>query len=198
MALFPTPPGFKPFGTVSVPVHNQKTDQSSNCSVQLSIQTLQKQGKYVTAREYSGCQCNGQDQCDPVYKYPTITLKPRCCPTTPPTPSCPKTCSFEVTAKRGNKNVKESVQGMCSSSFALEQFAGKSGSAAVCPEGYLNSKQPCKAGQDCGVCCVEATSRKLSIWYGAVRFNVSGVQDPLAADIRQDLACFVSLTSSRC
>lgn len=59
----------------------------------------------------------------------------------------------------GSEYEEVKVTGLCSSNFNLKASGcGSEDDEGLCPPGYINSKQPCEEGKDCGVCCVAATS----------------------------------------
>jgi hypothetical protein len=126
----------------------------------------------ITPHAFSGCKCDGTDHCEPVVHYPLIVLKRSDCPCTftsqdnPSGPSnptnqpslllptlsqCPTTCSFDL--------VDGSTRtGACSSTLPNPAVPGRrllgAAATASCPDGYLNSRQPCGMVPECGVCCV--------------------------------------------
>uniref|UniRef100_A0A383W0C7 Uncharacterized protein n=1 Tax=Tetradesmus obliquus TaxID=3088 RepID=A0A383W0C7_TETOB len=127
----------------------------------------------------AGCKCDGSDECEPVVHYPLIVLKRSGCPCPSSAPNhphnknndgddddddeprplsiqpllpprlCPTTCSIDLTD--GSTRT-----GACYSS--LPAAAGSRrllADADVCPQGTLNTRQPCGgSAEQCGVCCV--------------------------------------------
>lgn len=133
----------------------------------------------ITPHAFAGCKCDGSDECEPVVHYPIIVLKRSGCPCPSSAPNhphndnndgddddddeprplsiqpllpprlCPTTCSIDLTD--GSTRT-----GACYSS--LPAAAGSRrllADADVCPQGTLNTRQPCGgSAEQCGVCCV--------------------------------------------
>lgn len=75
-------------------------------------------------------------------------------------------CAFDVEVTRDNPldnkpplKYNQTVRGICSGNVRLSEKFGEK-PERVCPRGYINSRQPCTSGTDCGVCCVAQTACK--------------------------------------
>jgi hypothetical protein len=131
----------------------------------------------ITPHAFSGCKCDGSDECEPVVHYPLIVLKRSDCPcsgtfrpsnsepqgsgptinsvTEPllPSPQCLAICSVDLidgTTRTGA--CSSSLPGAGSGQLPGRRLLGAD-SGSSCPDGYLDTQVRCSPAA-CGVCCV--------------------------------------------